>query len=82
MKDDATILNGFAVVMGGVSVLMGSVVAVAAGPVKALAVLGLFGGMSAFAYGANLIRQPRWARERERQMEALAEHAVRLLSDS
>jgi len=82
VKDDATILNGFAVVMGGVSVLMGSVVAVAASPVKALAVLGLFGGMSALAYGANLIRQPKWARERERQMEALAEHAVRLLSDS
>jgi hypothetical protein len=82
VKDDATILNGFAVVMGSVSVLMGSVVAVAASPVKALAVLGLFGGMSAFAYGANLIRQPKWARERERQMEALAEHAVRLLSDS
>ncbi|HEY5219434.1 MAG TPA: hypothetical protein VIJ16_06485 [Gemmatimonadaceae bacterium] len=26
-------------------------------------------------------RLPRWARERERQMEAIAEHAVKLLSN-
>src|SRR6185369_4846059 len=46
LRDDAVILNGFAVVMGGVSVLMGSVVAIASNPVKSLAVLGMFGGMS------------------------------------
>jgi hypothetical protein len=38
-------------------------------------------GMSLAAFGANLVRLPSWARERERQMEAIAEHAVKLLSD-
>jgi hypothetical protein len=82
LKEDARILNGFAVVMGGISVLMGSAVAIAASPVKSLAVLGMFGGMSLLSYGANAVRQPKWAREREGQMEALAEYAVKLLSDS
>jgi hypothetical protein len=40
----------------------------------------MFGGMSLAAFGANAVRLPRWARERERQMEALAQRAVRLLS--
>jgi hypothetical protein len=38
--------------------------------------------MALAAFGANLVRLPRWARERERQMEAIAEHAVKLLSNS
>jgi len=59
---------------------MAALVAAAGKPGKALVVLGLFGGMSLFAFGANLIRLPRWARERERQMQAIAEHAVKLLS--
>lgn len=61
---------------------MGAVVAAAGKPEKALAVLGMFGGMSLFAFGANVLRLPAWARERKRQMEALAEHAVKLLSNS
>jgi len=69
------------VVMGGISVLMGSAVAIAAGPVKSLAALGMCGGMSLLSYGADVVRQPRWARERERQMEALAEYAAKLLSE-
>jgi hypothetical protein len=40
----------------------------------------MFGGMSLASFTANLLRSPRWARERERQMEALAEHTVKLLS--
>jgi hypothetical protein len=40
----------------------------------------MFGGMSLFSFGANVVRLPRWARERERQMEAIAERAVKLLS--
>jgi len=80
LKEDAIALNGLGVVLGGMSVLMTAVVAAAGKPGKALVVLGMFGGMSLFAFGANLIRQPRWARERERQMEAIAEHAVKLLS--
>ena len=80
LKEDAIALNGLGVVLGGMSVLMTALVAAAGKPGKALVVLGLFGGMSLFAFGANLIRLPRWARERERQMQAVAEHAVKLLS--
>jgi len=49
-------------------------------PEKPLAVLGMFGGIALAAFGANLVRSPRWARERKRQMEAIAEHVVKLLS--
>jgi hypothetical protein len=80
LKDDGIALNGLGVLLAGMSVLMAAVVAAAGKPEKALAVLGMFGGMALFAFGANLVRLPRWARERERQMEAIAEHAVRLLS--
>lgn len=81
LKEDAIALNGMSVVIGTMSVLMSAVVAATGNPVKALAVLGMFGGMSLAAFGANLIRLPRWARERERQMEQIAEHAVELLSN-
>jgi len=80
VKSDAMALNGLGLVMGGMSLLMGAVVAAAGKPEKALVVLGMFGGMSLAAFGANLLRLPRWARERERQMEAIAEHAVTLLA--
>jgi hypothetical protein len=80
LKDDGIALNGFGLVLSGMSVLMGAVVAAAGKPGKALLVLGMFGGMALAAFGANLIRLPRWARERERQMEAIAEHVVKLLS--
>jgi len=81
-KEDAVALNVLGLVLGGMSVIMGAVVAAAGKPEKALAVLGMFGGMSLFAFGANVLRLPAWARERKRQMEALAEHAVKLLSNS
>jgi hypothetical protein len=81
LKSDAMIFNAFGIMMGAVSVLMGALVAAAGKPEKALAVLGLFGGMAPLAFGANVIRLPRWARERERQMEAIAQHAVKLLSN-
>jgi len=80
LKDDGAVLNGLAVVMGGVSLLMGAVVAAAGRPEKALAIVAMFGGMAIFSFAANLIRLPRWARERDRQMESIAEHAVKLLS--
>jgi hypothetical protein len=82
LKEDGMILNGFSAIMGAMSVIMGSVVATAGQPGKALPVIAMFGGMGLFAFGANLVRLPRWARERERQMEAIAEHAVKLLSGS
>jgi len=81
LKSDAMALNGLGLVMGGMSLLMGAVVAAAGKPEKALLVLGMFGAMALAAFGANLVRLPRWARERERQMEAIAEHAVKLLSN-
>jgi hypothetical protein len=79
-KEDAVALNGLAGVMGTMALLMSTVVTATGAPSKALAILGLFGGMSLATFGANLIRLPRWARLRERQMEAIAEHAVELLS--
>ena len=79
-NEAAVALNGFGIMTGGMSMLMGAVVASAGKLDKALAVVGMFGGMSLAAFGANLARSPRWARERERQMEAIAEHAVKLLS--
>jgi hypothetical protein len=80
LKDDAIALNALSVVMGVMATLMGAVVTAAGKPGKALIVLVMFGGMSLAAFVANVIRLPRWARERERQMEAIAEHAVKLLS--
>jgi len=80
LKGDAMAVNGLGLLMGGMSMLMGAVVAAAGKPEKALAVLAMFGGFSVAAFGVNLVRLPRWARERERQMAAIAEHAVTLLS--
>lgn len=80
LKEDAVALNGLAVVLTGMSALFSLVVAASGKPGKALLILGMFAGMALFAFGANVIRLPRWARERERQMERLAEHAVKLLS--
>jgi hypothetical protein len=80
LKEDAIALNGLAVVMSAFSVIMSAAVTAAGKPEKALVILGMFGGMALASFGANVIRLPGWARERERQMEAIAEHAVRLLS--
>ena len=74
------LLSAVGVVTGGMSVLSSAVVAASGDPKKALLVLGMFGGMSLAAFGSNLLRLPRWARTRQQQMEALAEHTVRLLS--
>lgn len=74
------LLNGLGTVLGGFSLLMAAVVAAAGKPEKALVVLGMFGGMSLAAFAGNVFRLPRWARERARQMEEIAEHAVKLLS--
>ena len=81
LKDDGMALNGLAIGTGVMSLLMSAVVAAAGKPEKALVVLGMFGGIALVAFGANVLRLPRWARERERQMEAIAEHAVKLLSN-
>ena len=81
LNDLALALNGLALMLGTMAVLMSAVVAAAGKPTKALVVLGMLGVMALASFGANLIRLPRWARERERQMEAIAELAVKLLSN-
>jgi hypothetical protein len=78
-KDDAMVLNGMSLLFGGMAALTAAVNAASGKPGKALVLLGIFGGMALGTFAANLVRLPRWARERERQMEALAEHAVKLL---
>lgn len=80
LKEDAMVLNGLGLVLGVMSMFLGAIVAAAGKPGKALVVFGMLGGMSLAAFVANVVRLPRWARERESQMEAIAEHAVKLLS--
>jgi hypothetical protein len=67
---------------GGMSLLMGAMVSAAGKADKALAIVGFFGVISLASFAANLIRSPRWARERTRQMEEIAGHAVKQLSSS
>ena len=77
----ALALNGLGIMTGGMSLLTAVTVTAAGKMEKALAVFAMFGGISLASFGANVVRLPRWARERERQMEAVAEHAVKLLSN-
>ncbi|MBL8981739.1 MAG: hypothetical protein JNL26_06125 [Gemmatimonadetes bacterium] len=81
LKDDAIALNVLGVATGAMAVLMGAVVTLAGKPDKAMVVASMFGGIALFAFGANVIRVPRWARERDRQLQELANRAVKLLSD-
>lgn len=76
----AQALNGLGIMTGGMSVLATATVAAAGKMDKALSVLAMFGGISLASFGANVLRLPRWVRERQRQMEAVAEHTVKLLS--
>jgi hypothetical protein len=80
LKEDAIALNGLSVVLSAMAVIMAAVVTAAGKPSKALAIVILLGGMALVTFSTNVIRLPRWARERTRQMESLAEHAVKLLS--
>ncbi len=73
-------LNAFGVLMSAMALIMGAVVAASGKPEKIVPVVGMFGGFAVASFGANLLRLPRWARERERQMAALAERAVKLLA--
>jgi hypothetical protein len=82
LKGDGAALNAVGVGLGAMSILMSASVAAAGKPEKAWFFLGVFGGMSLATFVANLVRLPRWARERERQMEEIAERAGRLLSGS
>lgn len=74
------VFNGIGVVTGVMSLIMGATVIAAGKPEKALAVFGMFGGIALISFAANLMRSPAWAREHARQMEEVAENAVKLLS--
>jgi hypothetical protein len=81
LKDEAVAINGLGFALAGMGVLMSAVMAAGGKSAKALVVLGIFGAMSTLAFfAANLVRTPFWARERERQMQAIADHTVKLLS--
>lgn len=81
-NEAAVALNALAVVTGGMALILGATVAAAGKPEKAIIALGLFGGIALASFAANVFRLPGWARERERQMAAIAEHAVKLLSNT
>jgi hypothetical protein len=80
-KDDGAALNGLGVVTAAMAVIFSLVVAAAGKPEKALLMFGMFGGISLALFSANYFRLSGWARERERQMEALGEQTVGLLSE-
>lgn len=79
-SEEVVAFNVFGTMFGGMGLVFGSLVAAAGKPHKAAVIFGVFATMSLIAFTANLIRTPRWARERERQMEEIAELAVKLLS--
>ena len=83
LKDEAVAINGLGFGLGAMGLLVAAVVAADGQPRKALLAFGVFGGLALFAFfAANLVRTPAWARERERQMEEIAEHVVKLLSNA
>ena len=81
-NEDGIALNVVGGTSGAMSLLTSAVAAASGKPEKALLMLGIFGGLSLFSFATNLFRLPRWARERTQQMEAIAEHVVKLLSNS
>lgn len=81
-KSDASAFNAVALFLGAIAILTGVVITAAGKPEKALVMAGMFGGLAVLGLTVNLVRLPGWARLRARQMDALAEHAVRLLSGS
>ncbi|MEO7086992.1 MAG: hypothetical protein ABI442_08615, partial [Gemmatimonadaceae bacterium] len=80
LKEEGVLVNAASSVLGGIGLLSSAVNAADGKPVKAMVLLGIFGGISLAAFVTNRIWLARWAREREAQMEALAERTVKLLS--
>ena len=81
LKSDGQALNALGIALTALGTIMSLVVTAAGKGEKALAVFAMFAGMGAIGIVANVLRLPRWARERERQMEALAGHTVQLLRE-
>ncbi|HKY97746.1 MAG TPA: hypothetical protein VJL35_07805 [Gemmatimonadaceae bacterium] len=82
LKDDAILFNGLGVLLGGMGILTSAMVVASGKPEKALAAGGMFGGMAVFSFLANVLRLPGWARARQRQLEEVAQHTVKLLSSA
>jgi hypothetical protein len=80
-KEDAVALNVLGIFLSAMSLIFSGAVIAAGKPGKAIPVFCMFGGMAVFAFATNVLRLPGWARERKQQMESLAEHAVKLLSN-
>jgi hypothetical protein len=80
-NDTAMGLTVLAGTVGGAGLFISAMVAAAGKPEKALLALGFFGGIALATFGANVWLLPRWARERERQMNTAVEHALRLLAN-
>jgi hypothetical protein len=79
-KDDAVAINGAGFLLIVVGVVLGAFLAATGKPGTAGGVLGFFGAISLIPFfAANLIRTPAWARERERQIEAILNDVVKLL---
>lgn len=81
LKDDGIALNLAGAMAGTFAVVVGAAVAATGKPEKALILAATFGSISLAVFGANLLRLRRWARERQQQMDLLAERAVKLLSN-
>jgi hypothetical protein len=76
----AEALGFVSVVAGSMGVLFSGAIALTGQPAKALVFASVFGSVALVAYVTNRLRLPRWARDRERQLDAIAERAVRLLA--
>jgi hypothetical protein len=79
-KDEVRVLNMLSLLFAVMATVMGITVAASGKVEKTFPVVMMFGGFAMASYAINLFRVPQWARTRERQMAALAERAVRLLS--
>src|SRR5690606_9659323 len=79
LKGDATPVN----LLGAGGILMGGILLaaqfVAGAPLEVVAPL-VVGAMGTGAFGFNALRLPRWAQEREQQMEYIAERARALVA--
>lgn len=79
VKDEAVAINGLGVGLLVMSAIVGTVIAADGEPKKALLAVGVFGGLALMTFfAAQLVRTPAWARERTRQMGAIAERVAKL----
>jgi hypothetical protein len=82
-RDDGPLFNAIGIGMTTFAAILSAALAAGGKPAKALGILVIFGGIGLSFLGVSqfMLRLPRWARARERQMETIAEVAVKLLSN-